>query len=327
MNHYTQQQIDRANETDLAAFLRSQGEKLIKSGHEYRLKAHDSLTIRGNKWFWHSRNKGGYPIDFVMEVYGKTFSEAMRMLTGEEAERRFIPIKTASPPSPEFHLPLRSRTNENVLRYLCETRRLDKNLVGAFLLSGDIYEEAKHHNAVFVGRDENGVPRFAHLRGTSEKFRQDVAGSDKSYGFRYEGTGNRLFVFEAPIDLLSFICLFPKDWQTRNYLSLGGVSGKALDRFLSERKGIDRIFLCLDSDEAGKEAVNRLAETVNEKFSVIRLNPALKDWNEILCHRDEFPDRKYIAENVTLREPAEKEKEQPRPVRKPKPKRRDDWER
>ena len=29
-------------------------------------------------------------------------------------------------------------------------------------------EEAAHHNAVFVGRDEDGVPRYAHQRGTSK---------------------------------------------------------------------------------------------------------------------------------------------------------------
>ena len=59
---YTQEQIDRANAVSLEDFLRSQGEQLIKSGREYRWKAHDSLTVRGNKWFRHSQSKGGYPI-------------------------------------------------------------------------------------------------------------------------------------------------------------------------------------------------------------------------------------------------------------------------
>ena len=96
------------------------------------------------------------------------------------------------------------------------------------------------------------------MRGTADPFRQDIAGSDKSYPFRYEGNGNQLFVFEAPIDLLSFICLYPQDWQSRSYLALGGVSGKALDRFLSERKDTRKVFLCLDSDTAGSEACTRL---------------------------------------------------------------------
>ena len=74
---YTQAQIDRANAVSLEDFLRTQGETLIKSGREYRWKEHDSLTVRGNKWFRHSQSKGGYPIDFVMEFYGKSFPEAV----------------------------------------------------------------------------------------------------------------------------------------------------------------------------------------------------------------------------------------------------------
>ena len=74
--NYTQAQIDRANAVSLEDFLRTQGETLIKSGREYRWKEHDSLTVRGNKWFRHSQSKGGYPSDFVMEFYGKSFPEA-----------------------------------------------------------------------------------------------------------------------------------------------------------------------------------------------------------------------------------------------------------
>ena len=58
--NYTQAQIDRANAVSLEDFLRTQGETLIKSGREYRWKEHDSLTVRGNKWFRHSQSKGGY---------------------------------------------------------------------------------------------------------------------------------------------------------------------------------------------------------------------------------------------------------------------------
>ena len=83
---YTQAQIDRANAVSLEDFLRTQGETLIKSGREYRWKEHDSLTVRGNKWFRHSQSKGGYPIDFVMEFYGKSFSEAVQLLIGESGE-------------------------------------------------------------------------------------------------------------------------------------------------------------------------------------------------------------------------------------------------
>ena len=296
---YTQAQIDRANAVNLEDFLRSQGETLIKSGREYRWKEHDSLTIRGNKWFRHSQSKGGYPVNFVMEFYGKSFPEAIQMLTGENGEGQTE--ATTAPPT-EFHLPLHSKTADRAIQYLTESRGLNKTLVEAFLFSGDIYEDAKRHNVVFVGRDQNGIPRYAHVRGTDEPFRQDITGSDKSYPFRYEGNGSQLFIFEAPIDLLSFICLYPRDWQTRSYLALGGVSGKALDHFLSERKDICQVFLCLDSDTAGSEASLRLAQNIPDGISVVRLVPARKDWNDVLRQKTDIPSKKFIAETITLKE-------------------------
>ena len=295
---YTEEQIARANQTDLVSFLNARGEQLVKSGREYRWKKHDSVTVSGNRWYRHSQNKGGYPVDFVMEFYHATFPEAVKMLIDEEGEGR---QKSCLAPSPDFRLPEKSETNETVIKYLTEIRRLEKDLVEEWIAGGNIYEEKKHHNVVFVGRDADGIPRYAHCRGTGGiKYRGDVAGSDKSYGFCHSGEDNQLFVFEAAIDLLSFIQLFPKDWKKRSYLSLGGVSSVALMTFLSERPQITSVFLCLDNDHAGNEACEKLAGEIPDGYRVIRLKPARKDWNEILC--DENADRKkVIQETVTMK--------------------------
>lgn len=296
MTEYTQDQIDRANAVCLADFLLSQGEQLEKSGREYRWKLRDSLTLRDNKWYRHSQSKGGYPVAFVMEFYNKTFPEAVRMLIGEE------PAGNNGSTNNQFRLPAKNDNNDTIIKYLTEERCLDKDLVGAFLMSGDIYEDAEHHNVIFVGRDRNGIPRYATARGTQEKFRQDILGSDKSFGFSFEGTGHKLLVFEAPIDLLSFICLYPKDWQTRSCCSLGGVSGKTMDRILSERKDIDQVFLCLDSDEAGNNASLKLTESIPETITVTRLVPARKDWNDVLIEKNSIENRRYISDTIVLRE-------------------------
>ena len=180
--NYTQAQIDRANAVSLEDFLRTQGETLIKSGREYRWKEHDSLTVRGNKWFRHSQSKGGYPIDFVMEFYGKSFPEAVQMLTGENGEGQSRSHHSTAH-SVSLALAQQDSRQSNSIS-LRKPRSQPKTLVEAFLLSGDIYEDAKRHNVVFVGRDRNGTPRYAHVRGTADPFRQDIAGSDKSYPFR-----------------------------------------------------------------------------------------------------------------------------------------------
>ena len=300
---YTQAQIDKANAVDLEKFLRAQGETLVRSGKEYRWKAHDSLTVCGNKWFRHSQSKGGFPVDFVMEFYGKSFPEAVQMLTGEPGEAQ----PEADPaPSPAFRLPLRNVTNANILNYLTQERKLSPSLVNFFIAAGDIYEDAAHHNVVFVGRDADGHPRYASSRGIREKFRQDAAGAEKAFGFAHRGTDKQLLVFEAPIDLLSFIELFPKNWQQHNYLSLGGVSGKALRQFLSERPDVERVFLCLDADKAGEDACKRLAGLLPDTVSVTRIQPCMKDWNDVLVHRAEIPNRNYFK-SIVLKEPSKPE--------------------
>ena len=300
---YTQAQIDKANAVNLEKFLRAQGETLVRSGKEYRWKAHDSLTVCGNKWFRHSQSKGGFPVDFVMEFYGKSFPEAVQMLTGEPGEAQ----PEADPaPSPAFRLPLRNVTNANILNYLTQERKLSPSLVNFFIAAGDIYEDSTHHNVVFVGRDADGHPRYASSRGIREKFRQDAAGAEKAFGFAHRGTDKQLLVFEAPIDLLSFIELFPKNWQQHNYLSLGGVSGKALRQFLSERPDVERVFLCLDADKAGEDACKRLAGLLPDTVSVTRIQPCMKDWNEVLVHRAEIPNRNYFK-SIVLKEPSKAE--------------------
>ena len=298
---YTKEQIDRANQTDLVSFLQAQGEQLERAGQEYRWKRHDSLTVRENRWYRHSQSKGGGPIDFVMEFYGKSFLEAVEMLIGERGE--------APPPVYlQFRLPPKSPDNQTARNYLTAARRIDEDVSGFFFSCGDLYEEAAHHNAVFVGRDESGIPRYAHQRGTAGSFRLDVKGSDKAFNFCYRGEGERLFVFEAPIDLLSFLCLFKKDWQKQSYLALGGVGEKALLRFLSDRLNIKTVYLCLDNDNAGNDACSRLAELVPEGYTVHRLLPLYKDWNEVLQHRAEITDGKYLREAIYgLKEPPQEE--------------------
>ena len=107
---------------------------------------------------------------------------------------------------------------------------------------------------------------------------------------------------------LSFLCLFKKEWQKQSYLSLGGVSEKALLRFLSDRPNIKTVYLCLDSDKAGTDACSRLNSIIPQGYTVNRLVPLFKDWNEVLQRKEEITDGKYLREAVYgLREPQQEE--------------------
>ena len=292
MEEYTREQIQRADDTDLYVFLSGRGEQFKRCGKEYRWLRHDSVMINKNEWYRFSQNKGGYAIDFMKEFYGLSFAEAVKELLGEEGvgetnrrtakedagRQRVCPI-----PLPGLELPERNESCEIARKYLIEQRKLSEHLVDQMIEKGDIYESKAYHNVVFVGRDKEQNPRYAAMRGTDEnRYRGEAKGSEKAYGFGHIGTDEKLFVFESPIDLLSYITAVPEEWEKHSYISLGGLSEKAMKRMYTEYPHIHSIYLCLDNDEPGNERCRQFVSLILEELSVYRLEPVKKDWNECL---------------------------------------------
>lgn len=86
--HFTEEQKLRAGSVDLVEFLRRQGEKLIRSGPEYRMTSDHSVTVRGNEWYDHATGEGGGPVSFVQNFYHLSYPEAVtRLLDGEQGSR------------------------------------------------------------------------------------------------------------------------------------------------------------------------------------------------------------------------------------------------
>ena len=313
---YTQEQIDKANQTNLEEFLQQKGEHLRKTGSESVLiykdstGEHDSISVRRNRWYDHKNMRGGYPLKFMQEFYGMNFRTAMKeLLNGEEpelgrkknteqekpkvSEETEVNGNTAKcedgTKKSEFKLPEKDGNMKRVFAYLLKTRFLDKDVVKSFVEQKTLYQEKEHGNIVFVGTDKDGVPKSACKKSTAEQakgFRMTVAGSDCRYGFCWRGDSNKLYVFEAAIDLMSFITLKNGDWKTDNFLALDGLSPKPLLQFLEEQKNIHEIFLYLDYDAAGIEACDKLKDILIEKGYVAekikRECPLYKDWNEQL---------------------------------------------
>jgi len=287
--HFTDEQKQRANSVDLVDFLRRQGEQLIRSGREWRWKRHDSVTVRGNQWFRHSVRQGGLAIDFVQEFYGLPFPDAVTLLLGGEKGVEFKQTdKTEpSPNRKEFVLPEAADNMRRVYAYLLKQRYIDRDVLTHFVREKKIYEDKEYHNAVFVGFDENGTARHAYKRGTYSNaagYRGNVEGSDPKYSFNHIGTSDMLYVFEAPIDLLSYISLYKNGWQQHSYVTLDGVAEHAMLQLLSQNRQVQNILLCLDHDPAGIEATGRLMEILHEKGydKVSCMQSIYKDWNEDL---------------------------------------------
>ena len=265
--HFTEEQKDQARHTDLRSFLLGQGEKVERSGSEYKWNhGGEKITIRGNLWFnqYEPDSGGGDAIAFVREFYGLDFPEAVQFLLKQQGvailPQKNIPEKEKKP----FALPKKNEDMRRVYAYLLKARFLDREIVNAFVRSGLLYEDAEYHNAVFVGVDENGIARHAHKRGTysDSGFKGNVDSSNPDYSFHHIGKSNRLYVFEAPIDMLSYLSLHKENWQEHSYVALCSTATYGAMHILKANPQIDTVITCLDHDSAGIEGNYRLKEQI-----------------------------------------------------------------
>ena len=299
---FTDEQKVLANSVNLEEFLRMRGEKLERAGIEHKLiyydssGKHDSITIRGSKWFDHKNQTGGGAIKFMQEFYGMDFQTAVQELLGQ----RVTPLSHSPPKAiakeekKEFRLPQANTNMHRVYAYLIKQRFISADIITHFAKQHTLYEDKNHHNAVFVGLNEKGMPKQAHKRSTNSvgsTFRITCSGSDTRYSFAHFGEDERLYIFEAPIDMLSFLTLYPKEWQKHSYIAMNGVYENAVLTALKNHSNLSEVILCVDNDEGGIEAVDRLRDILNENgySNVKRLAPPYKDWNEVLKAKNGAP--------------------------------------
>lgn len=296
----TQDQIERAQHSDIIEWLKRKGEPLKKEGKYFIWKEHDSVRIQGYKWIQNSTGEHGAAVYFLEHFYGMYFPDAVLELLGEHPSD-YSPVSRANKPIPQadivkhmpavFILPKKNDDVRRVYAYLTKTRRIDADIVNYFIDEQKLYEDA-HHNAVFVGHDKTGVPRYVFKKGTNTFKSFKVIDGDFNYGFSITGKNDTLFVFEAAIDLLSYICLH-KDhqWTQDNYLALGGLYESALVQFLKDYPHIRRLCFCFDNDlESAKNHGQIMAKKLCSKYTEQGYHctvdtPELKDWNDVLKNK------------------------------------------
>ena len=318
MPHYTEQQIEMANNTSLVTFLHSHGEQLKKVGVQYLWDKHQ-VWIRDNRWYTHYDAVGGYAIGFVMKYYSLEFLDAVAELLGKGYCVCDKPnIKEQKPK--ELVLPKANATMNRVYAYLMNERFISRDVISFFAHKRILYEDEQYHNCIFVGLDENGIPKHIHRRSTSGYFKQTEYGSQAEYSFHHDGVSERLFVFEAPIDMLAFITLHPQNWTEHSYVALCSVSERAILHRLKSNPHIQKIVLCLDHDNAGTFACIRIRDILklHGYTDVETLRSTNKDWDEdvkaingitpVRAEKDETDAIRslceaYISNAQTLRKP------------------------
>lgn len=282
---FSDEQLQRASGIDIVAMLQGQGEKLKKQGRVYRWMRYDSTVIDRNRWYRHSREIGGGPIQFMQHFYGMDFVEAVKYLLGGEEGAEFVQASRTPEPKLPFTPPKLSKNMHRTFAYLIKTRKIDVDIVQHFVNEKKIFETEEYHNTAFCGYDEKGEMKQMHLRSTlpGNRFFLDIDGSDKQYYFRHIGTNSDVYVFEAPIDMLSYITMNKENWQESSYVCLGGVAIDALKNVLSTNEQISKVYMCVDRDDAGDKTVKRIGDELNEMgYEWERILPENKDWNEDL---------------------------------------------
>lgn len=294
---FTDEEIELANNINLMDYAISKGLELEKAGRDsYHIKGFGGLYINpiSNKWNCFSHNKGGGPIQFDMFLGNRTWVEALKELLGNKSEilsgdinkKKQDQDQDKNKEIKKFILPEKNSTYKHILAYLIKTRKIDKSIVYQLIKEEKLYED-KNKNCIFVGYDINKIPRYANIRGTNTNtvFKGEVKNSDKDYSFSIEGIDNKLYVFESPIEAISYLSILKlsnSNSFNSHMISLGGVSDKALKRYLIDNTNIHDITLCLNNDKVGIEATNRIKKGYNLEYNILKEYPIRKDYNEDL---------------------------------------------
>jgi hypothetical protein len=303
--------IKEVKKIDLLTYLKnSSPHELIKlSGGEFCLRSHDSLKISNGMWHWFSKNIGGRSaLDYLIKVEEMGFTDAVMAILKGDALIKPAQSHVMQKERRAFTLPEKHKDNTMLNAYL-EKRGIQPEIVREFTNAGMIYENhfVKNGwtfvNAVFLGRDEQGIPRQASLRGINSEYKAEARGSDKCYSFTCSaGKGTLLRVFESAIDLLSFLSLNKCGAATHKNEQLISLSGiykpsqagdtklpMSICRYLKANPQIKKAALHLDNDEAGRCAAAAMLSGFSDFGVKAAYEPPEKgkDFNDYLLIRRE----------------------------------------
>lgn len=313
--------IEQARQMDLLTYLKHyEPSELVRvSSHVYCTREHDSLKISNGKWYWWSRGFGGVSaLDYLIKVREYDFVEAVEALAGRTAYSKPPPSAHKEAAPKPLYLPPKNKDCKRVMEYLFG-RGIDYQIISDCIADGIIYESADYHNAVFIGRDKHGKPKYAACRSTlGSDFKRDAAGSDKRYSFRLvaEKPSASVHLFESAIDLLSYATYLKsegRDFRAENLLSLSGVYQPkkevkeskipiALSTFLKENPQIKTIYLHLDNDKTGRLSAETLKTLLQKDYEIVDEPPLVgKDVNDFLLSYLGIPAQKSHRERGDAR--------------------------
>ncbi|QNP18282.1 DUF3991 and TOPRIM domain-containing protein (plasmid) [Bacillus pumilus] len=311
-------EVEKASGVGIVEYLNLIGEPIIADNQKYyRHQDHDSLVInvQKNYFSWNSQGlNGNNAISYLTKVKGFSFPDAVRKINAD-IEGKDISVFKAEPPSYplEFEYKVDEvQTTKNITNYLVNERCIAPDIV-EMLIESDFIKEDKYKNVVFKWKDSDGELIGANLQGTYEiplekrikpnraYFKQELPTTEEATykGFSITiGYPENLYLFEAPIDALSYLTLNREKMQNSRLICMGGVKFEvfksnlktAIQDCQKHDRQIKSIHSCVDNDDGGRKFEEQLKSfdyVVNgNKIPLISDMPALPkgkekwDWND-----------------------------------------------
>jgi hypothetical protein len=183
----------------------------------------------------------------------------------------------------EFILPEHADNNKRVYAYLCKSRGISSDVVHTLIQAGLLYQDKKG-NAVFLNMDKDKAIG-AHVCGTMTdvRFKQNLGtGSLQFVG--ESSVNHHAYVFESPIDMMSFMSLHPDRIGASNFISMSGFKPNQIVEIAQQNPNLKFCF-CVDNDEAGKNFVENMSKHIDSEkvYTSRELETAnVKDYNDLL---------------------------------------------
>ncbi len=306
MKKYTEEQCEALKQADLVEYVQSHGFSCKKAGKEYHVEGYGGLYInpKDNTWYCHSEGIGGRGISSFSEKYlAMQWKDVMREIFGEPTGEWKEPVKAVvnheyeaqydendEKEQKELVMPERDDNTKRVYAYLAYERGISSKIINDFIKKGLLYQEKGRGNAVFVHKDDDGQIKGADTRGTVSKvqYRGIATGSDMNYGFEYtKGKTEKVYVFEAAIDMMSYIQLHP-EIDNAKFVAMCGLKPKVIERYIESGMNV---ISCVDNDEVGQDFNNKILCSV--------MSSGLKMGNkEENIYRGRKPPIRYVTGSI-----------------------------
>lgn len=308
----SKQEINDLKNISIVDFCEKNGITLSGTGNWKSLEEHDScvIDVNNNSFIWNSKQKSGDIINFVEEYYNVDFKEATQIL-GAKKDAPYL-TKTYQD---EVTIPkelkdisllqndLQEQNNmKHIYAYLRKTRKIDYAIVQEFVDKKLIAEDI-NRNLIFKTFDKEDKEKLIALskKGTSVKPYQFISPHSENVGFRFatSDTVKTLYVYEAPIDLMSHYEM-NKEKLIKDNALLVAMTGLKSNAVLNNIKEYDpeKVVFCVDNDDAGKHFIEKmrsiLPENLKDKMEI--LVPEKKDWNE------DIKEKKYLHEKEEIQD-------------------------